>query len=160
MIIRSQLSKKDFIKANFAIAYSNIGLRVFTGFLLLMVVLSIISLLASPIATVSTAITPLVMVFAIPLLLYFSANRNYNTAKRLSEPMEYEITGERLLVKGESFSGDYSWDKLFRVRKTKEFLFLFHSKTVASIIPLRDVNLQHLQFMKELLTINRIKNNL
>lgn len=74
--------------------------------------------------------------------------------------MEYDISEDRISVKGESFSAEYSLDKLYRVTKTKEFLFLFHAKNVASIIPLRDTDASQLYFLKPILETHGVKTNL
>ncbi|QEC69155.1 hypothetical protein FRZ67_18225 [Panacibacter ginsenosidivorans] len=55
----------------------------------------------------------------IPLLTYFTSRKNYTTNNRISEPIEYTIENSGLSIKGESFTSTLTWDKLYKVSKTK-----------------------------------------
>ncbi|QEC54927.1 YcxB family protein [Flavisolibacter ginsenosidimutans] len=110
--------------------------------------------------TLATILAPTVVLFVIPLITYFAAKRNYRTAARMNEVIEYNFTRDFLDVKGESFSSQLGWNKFYKITKTKNWLLVWQNNRSANIIPMRDVWESQLEELKEILQKNKVKNNL
>jgi hypothetical protein len=54
--------------------------------------------------------------------------------KRLSETISYEFSKELILVRGESFSSTFSWEKIPKIVINRYWILIFQSKTTANII--------------------------
>lgn len=161
MIVRSKLSEKDFINANFIFLWSKTFAKViviFIGCVLLAWFISSLILQSFTLASnpIGLFVFPLIMVG----FTYFNAKKNYNSNQRISEQIEYGFYLDTLSTKGESFSATYTWDKLDKVTKSKNFIFVWHSRQLANPIPMRYFDQLQLDELKEILEKNKVKNNL
>ena len=78
----------------------------------------------------------------------------------MGETIEYQFYKEYLVVKGESFSTESTWDKIYKVTQTKNWVFIWQSRQAANIIPRRDIWEGDLTHLKEILEGHKVKNNL
>jgi len=53
-----------------------------------------------------------------------------------------------------------SWDKFYKVTKTKNWLLIWQNNSSANIIPRKDIWESQIEELKELLQKHRVKNNL
>ncbi|WP_276502864.1 YcxB family protein [Terrimonas pollutisoli] len=105
-------------------------------------------------------IAPVFMLIGFPLLQYFASKRDYTSNKRISETIEYQFGKDLLFVKGESFTAQLTWDKIYKVSKTKNWLLIWQNKQVANVIPRRDIWEGDIIELKEILQIHNVTNNL
>ncbi|MGN6604848.1 MAG: YcxB family protein [Ginsengibacter sp.] len=103
---------------------------------------------------------PSFFVVILPVLLFFTAKKNYASNKRIHEEMEYNFENNFLAIKGESFNSQISWDKIYKVSKTKRWLFIWQTGYVANAIPKSDLSKAALVELKQILTAQVVKNNL
>jgi hypothetical protein len=161
MIIRTKLSKEDFIRVNFVLLYSRFFVKIITALSIIYFVVSLLALFFdSTNFNIGRLIGPVLFAAALPLITYLSARRNYASAPRISETIEYEFDKNNLLVKGESFSSQLSWNKIYKVSKLKNWILIWQNSQVANAIPRRDIWEGDIMKLKEILDMLQVKNNL
>jgi len=160
MFIRSTLTEKDFINANFVLLYSKISTKIFTGFVLMFLIVSIITAAFLARGSFSQVLTPVLMMAALPLMTYFTAKRNFNTNLRNGEAIEYHFDPDNLSMKGESFNSQLTWGKIYKVTHTKNWLLIWQSRQMANPIPKRDIAEGQIGDLKQILDHHKVKNNL
>lgn len=100
------------------------------------------------------------MLTVMPLLTYFGAKRNFTANKRISETIEYHFDNDYLSMKGESFNSQLTWDKIYKVTQTKNWLLIWQNSQIANPIPKRDIWEGQISDLKEILDKYKVKNNL
>ena len=95
-----------------------------------------------------------------PLMTYYAARKNYRTNKRISETIEYQFDKDSLIIKGESFNSQLTWDKFYKVTQTKNWILIWQNRQVANPIPKRDIWEGQLADLKLILNEHKVKNNL
>lgn len=161
MIIKTRLSEKDYIRASFALFYSKFWVKFITLVGVLGLIVSVIAIFVQLQPQNSSPITiAIIFLFGLPVMTYFSAKRNYSSMARISEPIEYRFTDDNLEVKGESFSSQYTWDKIYKITQTKNWILIWHSRQIANPIPKSDIWQAEYDDLKRLLSKHGIKNNL
>jgi hypothetical protein len=158
--VKVKLTKRDFVNVTFVLLYRKISVLIVTvmGSLLLLggIVVSLY-LEKNPLSLMGG---PLLMVGIFPLLTYIAAIKSYSSNGRSSEEMEYYFNESFLTIKGESFSSEFSWSKVYKVTKTKNWLLIWHNKQVANPIPMNNILYDQLYHLKTILHHNCVKNNL
>jgi hypothetical protein len=76
-----------------------------------------------------------VFIIAVPLLVYYSAVKTYNTHSMLQEVIIYEMNEDQIRSTGESFSSEMDWSKLYKVEELKHWFLFYQNKQVANLIP-------------------------
>ena len=160
MIIRTKLSKQDFIKLNFTMLYIKPVIIIFTIFIGLLFLVSIAGLIFSDIDTTSQVILSFTMLIFLPLVTYINSIRNYKASNRITEPFEYSFDETELSIKGESFAAQLSWDKIYKVTLLKNWLLIWQSKQLANPIARKDIREEQIAEIKLLLDRVKVKNNL
>lgn len=161
MFIKSTLTRRDFIEVNFILLYSKIGIKIFTGITALLLLLSFITAASLPNgqAFLIIFLSFLMLVF-LPLVTYFSAIRNFTTRDRIGETMEYHFGDEYFVVKGESFNSQLTWEKIFKVTQTKNWILIWHNRQYAHPIKKGNVSTEQISYLKKTLDKLKVKNNL
>ncbi len=162
MIIKTKLTEKDLINVNFVLLYSKLSVKIFTLIGILMLVVTSVSFFSqSRHSSITTLIaTPLIILLGFPLLTYFGSKRSFVTNKRISETIEYQFGKELLFIKGESFTAQLTWDKIYKVSQNKNWILIWQNKQVANVIPKRDIWEGDVIELKEILQTHKVKNNL
>ena len=160
MPIKSKLSEQDFINVTFVLLYSKISMKIFTGLISLFLIVSILTATLLPNVSFSQIILPVVLLSVMPLLTYFGAKRNFLANKRISETIEYHFDNDYLSMKGESFNSQLTWDKVYKVTQTKNWLLIWQNRQIANPIPKRDIWDGQISELKETLDKHKVKNNL
>jgi len=161
MDIKTQLSEKDFIKVNFLLLYKKKFAKIITAMAIFVLIISIITGLNNPkYLSFTQIIFPIAMMIWLPLLTYFSAKKNFSSNKRISEVIEYKFEKDFLDIKGESFSSQLSWDKIYKVNKTKNWVLIWQNSQVTNVIPRRNLWEGEVTGLKEILNNHKVKNDL
>lgn len=160
MNIKSKLTERDFIDVNFILLYSRTSMKIVTTIIIFFLFGSLLTAFFLPTMPLSQAIVPAVMLSAMPLMTYFTAKKNYASNKRISETIEYVIEKDNLLIKGESFNSQLTWDKINKVTQTKNWILIWQSRQNANPISKRDIWEGEIGELKEILTQHNVKNNL
>jgi len=105
----------------------------------------------------------IVTIFTLYVLIigYFRANRVFKGNYRLSENITYTLSEEGVESKGESFSGQYTWDKVYRVRIVKKWLLIYQSRSSANLIKIHEKDNENIESLKAFLNARnfRLKKN-
>lgn len=159
MIVETQLTKKDFINANFEIFWGKIFIKIYTIMLSTVFIVGIISFFAKG-SSITTSISPLLILVIFSFIVYASASKNFKTNKRISEKINYNFEYDNLTITGESFNTVLSWDKVYKVSITKHWLFIWHNTQNANPISKNYFNHNQLAALKTILDTHKVKNNL
>ena len=160
MLLKSRLTEQEYINASFVLLYSKPFIKIVTGMIFLLLVVIIVTAVALPEASFSQGIFPVVMLIVIPLMTYLTAKRSYASNKIISESVEYNFENDFLSIKGESFNAQLSWEKMFKITKTKNWVFIWQNKQVANPISRRLISDAEISFLKEILDRHKVKNDL
>lgn len=160
LILTTKLSVEDFTRVNYHFLYRKIPMKVLRG-------MGIFFLIITPFyyndisALIGTLLLGCFFTFAFPLVTYFSSKSAYQSNPRLSEAIVYEFDKEHINVKGESFNSQLTWNKVYRVTETKEWVLIWESSQLAHIVPKRDFRNTDFQLFKEIVKSHKgIKNKL
>ncbi len=160
MKIKRKLTKKDYINACVVLLYTKPAVRVITALFSLAFPAALLVAIFIPKASFATAILPLVMIVYYPVITYFAAMRNYSTNLRISELIEYDFERDYLVAKGESFNYQYTWNKVYKVVETNNWIFIFQNKQNADCIPKRNFTGTELNQLRMILQAHAVRNNL
>jgi len=160
MIIKTKLTKQDFIKLNFTMLYRKPVIIIFTFFIGLLFLLGVAGLLFSNIDTSSQVAISFTMLIFLPVTTYINSIKNFKASNRITEPFEYSFEDTQLSIKGESFSVQLSWDKIHKVTLLKNWLLVWQSKQLANPIVRRDIGEGQIKELKQFLDRVKVKNNL
>jgi hypothetical protein len=164
MMIRTRLTEKDFVKVTFAISFSKPMIRVVFIIMGICLILAIVSAIA-PMTIVGDfsifrLIFPLFVLVSLPAITYFAAKKNYLSNKRMQELVEYKFEKNYLIIQGESFDSQMTWDKIYKVSQTKKWIFIWQSKQSANVIRTSDISVGEKNELKQILNAHHVKNNI
>jgi len=163
-IIETRLTEKEFINASMVIVFRKRITYIFPaiGIVLLLINLTNPSKSMSIAGVLLGPVIYLVLFSAIiPLLTYIHAKRIYNArSSRAKEKILYEFDDKRLSIKGESFEANLSWEKIYKVTLTKNWLFIYQNSNYANPIPKNSIWEGELMKLKEILDAKNVKHNL
>jgi hypothetical protein len=160
MFIKTKLTEKDFINATFVVSLNKPSMKIFLGIMFLGSVLAIINAIFLPDTTYQTFIVPLIILTVFPLITYFTAKKNFAANTRSGEMVEYIFGDNDLVMHGESFNSQLSWEKIYKVTQTKNWILIWQNKQFANLIPRRDIWEGQIEELKEILINHKVKNNL
>ena len=135
-------------------------MKIFTAIIFIFLIVSLLTAVLIPKVSFSQIITPLIILTVMPLFTYFTAKKNYAANQRISETIEYQFDKDNLLMKGESFNSQLTWDKVYKVTQTKNWILIWQNRQIANPIPKRDVWEEQIENLKKVLQEHKVKNNL
>ena len=161
MQIKTTLTQKDYINATMVLLYKKPGTIVITVIGVLFFVLTIVLIVMdSPGSSVKDFIAPICIMAALPVVSAITARRNYATNPRVGEQVEYVFDQDYLKVNGQSYNSQLSWDKIYKVTQSKNWIFIWHNRQMANPISKRDIWEEQQEELKRLLDLHRVKNKL
>lgn len=161
MVIKTQLSQKDFINASVVLTFKKISTKLLMAFGILYLLFTIYLAIIDPDDAYFTMfLVPLALIFAPVVMTCFFAILNYKTNRRSGEPLEYILGDDYLSIKGESFNTQLSWEKIYKVTQTKQWIFIWHNRLVANPISKQNLLASDIDSLKTTLDFHRVKNNL
>jgi len=135
--IKVDIGEKEFIRFNFSLVYSN-------PFILLLTVASAIGVYhAVSQGLVSITNNPLTLIFGsltlvvFPWTLFHQSGKQYRNNSQLHDLVTYTFDEEKITVAGKSFSKEFNWSKVLRIKTTKKWIIIFTSKRDGLFIPIR-----------------------
>lgn len=159
MIIETKIDFKKYIKLMYILTYRR-KLMIYTsilGFLLLIISIfyffGIIEMTEFPWIPILTGI---VINIVMPISVYYTSRKAYFTNARLQEKIVYEITQDLIIITGESFNSQMTWDKTYKVLELKEWFLIYHNKLSANIISKESIGNQTQEF-REIIKRQNIK---
>lgn len=160
--LSTRLTQEDYIKVNFHLLYRKLSIKIFTGIWIFVLLISLTTFLDGRILETWPQILFIVaFVSALPAVTYFSAKSNYKSNQRISETILYEFSDDIMITTGESFSANLTWEKVYSVTETKNWVLIWQNKQVANIVPKRDFYNDDLLRFKEIVRKHKgVKNKL
>ena len=138
--ISTKLSFNDYLKLMFRMTYKNPILLFYSGggaiLLVVVFVLYVTGNLNSNGMPIEIfLILGLVFTLWVPFRLYRSAQKHYQSNKRIQEKLTYTFDEEKMHVSGESFEGTSDWKNVHKVSELKEYMMIYQSRATANMIP-------------------------
>ena len=138
MTVRTKVTVEDYRKFMFQATYK----RPLTIIMMVIGILGITNLmfnfqtlLENGATSLTFGIVFIVYLFILPFIIYWQANKSYETNQRLHETITYEFNLETWKVTGESFNSEMTWVKTFKVKETKDWFLIYNTKLSANILP-------------------------
>ncbi len=153
IIINSKLEQKDYLKA--VLKKPLFLIFPVTGFFMILLYVSyFIGDYSYGNPPVFQLILGLFFMIGFPSLLYYQIKKNFNSNKQVQEDIKYTFTPDIILVNGETFNSEMSWEKVYKVKESKDLIFIYQSRQIAYFIPKRYFSGQQLQDFKQM--VNRM----
>lgn len=152
--VESQINLKEYIKLMYSLTYRKPLMLISTIVVLLMVVVTLKNSIVRDNWVdfpYQSLLLGIIILIVIPASIYWSSKRNFNSTPRIRERMVYTFEKEEFHILGESFNSSMSWDKVFKVQETKQWLLIYHNKIVASLIPRSSFSAEEYENVKELI---------
>ena len=80
----------------------------------------------------------------LPIVTLLNARNSFKSTKRINELIAYEFDANVIQLTGESFNSTLSWDKIYDLTENKDWIFIWHNKHSASVVPKRDFSIENL----------------
>ena len=131
--IESKISSSDYIRLLFRMIYRKPGMIIlsFTG--LIMVIfstlyfLNLYTLAGHP--PYLPLVTGILIIVVFPLFVYGMARHNFRTDSLLREKIQFSFSGEKILLRGETFLYSLTWDKIHKVRIRRDWLLFYGERS-------------------------------
>lgn len=160
MIITTKLTQKDFINISFFLFFRKLTIIFFMSLMVVWFVVYTILNISANKGSYYDFIPMTVGLSILPLMTYLSAKRNFKANPRISETIEYHIKPSLLTLKGESFTTDYTWNQLYNVNQTRNWIIVWQTRQVANFIPKRDLSTTQIAELKKILDKHLVRNSL
>ncbi|WP_153798349.1 YcxB family protein [Foetidibacter luteolus] len=161
MTIKTRLSDKDYIQLSLVVLYQKPAIKLFIGIALAVFIVALFGLIAEPgSVTISNFILPVLILAMPPLFTWYNSKKMLRSNKLVTKPYDYIIEADSFGISGELFNARFSWDKIYKVTKTKKWLLVWQHSQLAYGIPLRDTWDGEIAALKDILIANKVKNNL
>jgi hypothetical protein len=158
--IKAQIGFSDYIKGNYKLLYSTMWMKTTSVVALISITYYLVMTATNAlvdvdswfffiayIISISAVFTPLVM-----LIIYISA---YKTDKRIKEEILYEFDSSGVKVTGQSFSFNFDWDSIHRIKILNGWLFIYQNRLSASMIKTDKVSKESVEQLLPLLKKGR-----
>lgn len=138
MIIKTKIELKDYVKLMYILTYRKWTMVLILSMALFSFIFSafyILGIVESSEFPVFPFVFSSIVLFLLPVSVYYSSRKNYKTNTRLQEEVTYNISEEEIKVRGDSFSSEMTWEKTYKVLELKDWFLIYQNKMAANIIP-------------------------
>jgi hypothetical protein len=160
MNVKTKIAEKDFILVNYQLLWMKPIIKVLIAFSSFLIAYEVYYTIQYPDFYDRNMILYIGLIVFWIVMIWWVARRNYRTNKRIQENLTYTIEADKLMIAGESFKVELSWDKVFRVIKTKKWVLVFQSRQSANLISRNECSEEVMNKLKSVCSQNNIKNNL
>lgn len=77
----------------------------------------------------------IVMPIYLVTAVYWRTRKIFQTNKRLSERMTYELDSERIRVSGETFASEMDWSGVHKIEELRHWFLIYSSGQTANLVP-------------------------
>ena len=155
----------SFLRASLFLLYSNIWIKTFSIFSVIFLVIAFGLKGYIPQSYSHSTAFMLLFMGSFFILLFFPAlmtllsGIQYASDKRLKEMIQYEFSEGVIKVTGESFETKFDWDKLYKIKILKGWLFLYQNKLIANFVNTDSVKNEDLNGLKDFLVKHSLLKN-
>lgn len=75
--------------------------------------------------------------FLMPVSIFTSSNRNYDSNAYLQEETHWTVTESSMKIEGKSFKSESDWSTAHKISRVGKNILIYKSRAVATIIPVR-----------------------
>jgi hypothetical protein len=104
MTVKTQLTEKEFINANFTMLLSRPFTKIILGLICFLIIVSLITPFFIAGASYNSAIGPFIMILVVSALTYSAAKKNYASNARIRESVEFTFDKDEIQLKGQSYT--------------------------------------------------------
>ena len=101
----------------------------------------------------------LLIILSRPLITFITAKRSY-AENRIGVETTFDFDSEYFSIKTQFFSTQISWEKIYKVTQTTNWIMIWQNAQVANPIPKSDMFESDSIELKRILNRNNVKNNL
>ncbi|ROI06464.1 MULTISPECIES: YcxB family protein [unclassified Chryseobacterium] len=101
-------------------------------------------------------IFPLFVVFFI-FKAYSTSKKAFLSNKKIQEENTYTFTPEKIVIKGETFESEYSWNSIYQIRELKDWFLIYQSLQVMNMVPKKDFTREQVSELRSIITNNGVK---
>ncbi|HEU0137583.1 MAG TPA: YcxB family protein [Flavobacterium sp.] len=103
--------------------------------LLLWIVLHAVNIFNLPEPVIYQYITLALIVLVQPIVIFTTIRKNYYSSNHLRENLDFELTENKVMIRGESFYMEILWSKIHKVVEMKKWFLIYQNNLSAIIIP-------------------------
>ncbi|MDB5273781.1 MAG: YcxB family protein [Chitinophagaceae bacterium] len=137
LVLNTHLSLNDYIKVNLYLLYRKFMVKFTTSMGLLLLLWLLYNCNTYDFFPWLQFLLGSYLIIGFPLTTYFAAKRNYKANSRISERMTYEFNSEQLEMIGESFHVKLTWDKIYSITESNNWILIWQNPHIADVIPKR-----------------------
>lgn len=99
------------------------------------------------------------MVFFVFIIIrtYFSVKNIFNSNKKIQEVISYTFTDEKIRMAGETFSEDFTWDSIYKVKENKEWFLIYHNAQTMNMVPKRFFKNKQISELRNIILKSNVK---
>lgn len=136
--LESEITREEYIRLLFLITYRKPPVIIISILGLIMTLVPVLYFLNIYTAIDSPPYIPLIsgvlITIVFPLSIYFMARRNFRIDELLQQRIHYTFAPDKIFLKGSTFEVNIGWDKIYKVRKLKDWLLLYRNKARVALI--------------------------
>jgi hypothetical protein len=154
MIIKTNVSFKEYAKLLFGLAYKRTIMRLLLGLALLImlwVVFYYLHVFNLPKPVIYQYITLILIVIVQPTVIFILIRRNYKSSNHLQEALEMELTPIGIKITGVSFYMEIKWDKFFKIEEQSNWFLMYQNSLSAVIIHKKYIPENNIDTLREIL---------
>ncbi|MES2061863.1 MAG: YcxB family protein [Bacteroidota bacterium] len=138
MTIKTQIAFKEYLKLMYFLTYRKgwtIYVSIIGAIMFISAILALLHVYDYQTDPTFALVFGVFVIFVLPGSIYFSAKKNFASNKRLQEEIEYEFTGGKMIIRGNSFSSELGLNECFKIEELKQWFLVYQSKQTANFIP-------------------------
>lgn len=156
MIVKTHITFRDFL--NFNIKNSLPRIIIFSLIIMLVLGLNLYNAeLETKEIYKSAAIWFSALFIFIVVRTYFRLKNAFYSNKKIQEEIIYTFTDEKVLTKGETFEGDFSWNTVFKVKENKDWFLIYQSAQTMNMIQKEKMDKDQISELRKIITENGVK---
>lgn len=160
MEIVSKISEKEYVSVVFTTLWMKRAIKFCTIIFILVFILSSFNVAVLKTADPVSLLFPLIFLSVFSGSIYLGAKRTFKTDGRISETVRYIFNDTKLIIQGESFESIFSWDKVHKVSRSKNWLLIWQSNAMVNAISMSAVDEQILDYLRGILNANKVKHSI
>lgn len=157
MRIEAKIDFNDYLKLNYLLGFRRPAIIFFICVISILSIKAVIDYFATPFGMdYFSLLFPLFFIAIMFISVYRSSKRNYDSNGRINERIIYEFNYDKIIVTGESFSGESDWKNVYKVVELKNWILIYQQRTSVNIITKSAFGYE-LDTFKQMVKLNNVK---
>ncbi len=81
----------------------------------------------------------------------------FNSNKKIQENISYSFSDEKICMEGETFSEDFMWNSIYKVKENKEWFLIYQSAQTMNMLPKKYFTKDQISELRNIIRKNNIK---